>query len=158
MFIAFFASNVHSQSILFQSDGGELSVNGNVIALDALPKDLEFGEIDFSLQAISTFPMRVEINGKSYEIWEDRIIAASEAGNVHYRLSIGADGSFVSVESTGVLDFYGIENILSRQNGAVISPGMQIWDSLEYVANLLAPSPPPPPPPPQPPPPPPPPP
>jgi len=133
--IAFFVENTQSQSILFESKGGALSVNGNVIAPNTFPSDLEFGDVQFSLRAISSFPMRIEINGTLYDVWENRITKAETYGNPHYRISIGADGSFVSVESSTAPDLHDLTNALLQHMGGMFSSTRQMSDSLTQMIS-----------------------
>ncbi len=99
LLIAFFASNAQSQSIRVERVEGELRVNGEPIDVDALPEELDLGETEFSLQSVGTFPMRIEINGTRFEIWQDRIARADKSGPVSFKLAIGPDGTYTSIES-----------------------------------------------------------
>ncbi len=136
--IAFLAGNARSQSIHVERVMGELRVNGEPIAAESLPEELDLGEAEFSLQSSGNLPMRVEINGARFDIWQDRVSKADQAGPVHFKLSIGPDGTYTSIES-GAPDVHGLAEMLSQQvTGALSGPEMEMWNSVNHNPHIVA--------------------
>ncbi len=127
LLIAFFAGNAQSQSIRVERVEGELRVNGEPIDVDALPEELDLGEVEFSLQSSGPFPMWVEINGTRFEIWQDRVTKADKSGPVGFKLYIGPDGTYTTIES-GAPDVHGLAEMMFRQLAGMVSsaPAMEL--------------------------------
>ncbi len=136
--IAFLTGNARSQSIHVERVMGELRVNGEPIAVESLPEELDLGEAEFSLQSSGNLPMRVEINGARFDIWQDRVSKADQGGPVHFKLSIGPDGTYTSIES-GAPDVHGLAEMLSQQvTGALSGPEMEMWNSVNHNPHIVA--------------------
>ncbi len=120
LLIALFAGNAQSQSIRVERIEGQLRVNGEPIDVDALPEELDLGEVEFSLQSSGTFPMQIEINGTRFEIWQDRVTKADQGGLVHFKLYLEPDGTYTTIES-GALDVLGLVEMVSEQISGVVS-------------------------------------
>ena len=134
------AGNVQSQTIRFEGSDGKLKVNGAVIDSKNLPESLNLQGAHFSMQITGHFPMRVEVNGKPYEIWEDRIAEGNKGDHIHYRMTVESEGVF-SIESSAMIDnLYGLANTLSQQVESVFSSvsGMENWDSLGNALHSFA--------------------
>ena len=120
LLIALFAGNAQSQSIRVERIEGQLRVNGEPIDVDALPEELDLGEVEFSLQSSGTFPMQIEINGTRFEIWQDRVTKADQSGLVHFKLYLEPDGTYTTIES-GALDVLGLVEMMSEHISGVVS-------------------------------------
>ncbi len=126
---ALIAGSAQSQSIRFESDGGKFMVNKKIIKSSQIPEGLTVGDLSFSLHSMGPFPMRVEINGIHYEIWEDQIREATEDGQIDFRVFVGLDEPFIEIESFATpKDLYGFGSKLSESMMDVFSsipwPGM----------------------------------
>ncbi len=133
-------ASVQSQSILFERSRGKLRVNGEVIRAKDLPESLpDMEKAAFSMRMTGPFPMRVEINGIPYEVWEDSITEGGTSGNVHFRMSMEADGTF-SIASSASADLHGLASTLSQEiEGAFTSIAeMGLWDSLGSALHSFA--------------------
>ncbi|MDE2825694.1 MAG: hypothetical protein OXL40_00105 [Bacteroidota bacterium] len=100
--LAFCVTGDVSAQIRFSGDKDGLSVNGKTIDTGNLHESL-FSVVEilgtmpddggFSVFADVAFPMRVKINGATYEIWRDRIIESCEISNADHEVQIRTDSS-----------------------------------------------------------------
>lgn len=110
---------VNAQPILIEGREGLLTVNGTTV--ERLPDGLEFGEAEFSLRSVEPFPVRVRINGVHYDIWDDRVVKASEEEDVHFNMTVKSNGQSFTIESVSNLDMKRIADILLRFTQDVFS-------------------------------------
>lgn len=135
LLIALFAGNAQSQSIRVERIEGQLRVNGEPIDVDALPEELDLGEVEFSLQSSGAFPMQIKINGTRFEIWQDRVTKADQNGPVHFKLYFGPDGTYTTVES-GAPDVHGLVEMMSEQIAGVVSSVPTIEHDLRQMMEV----------------------
>ena len=135
--IALFAGNAQSQSIRVERVDGQLRVNGQPIDVDALPEELDLGEVEFSLLSSGTFPMRIEINGTRFEIWQDRVTKADRSGSVHFKLHFGPDGTYTTIES-GAPGVDGLVEMVSEQIAGVVSAVPAMEHDLRQMMEIAA--------------------
>ena len=93
--LAFYVTADVSAQIRFTGDKNGLSVNGEIIDAGNLHESLlNVVEIlsttghSFSVFAGGAFPIRVKINGATYEIWRDRIIESCENGKADHEVQV----------------------------------------------------------------------
>ena len=134
LLIAFFAGNAQSQSIRVERVEGQLRVNGEPIDADALSEELDLGEVEFRLQSSGIFPMRIEINGTRFEIWQDRVTKADKSGPVSFKLAIGPDGTYTTIES-GAPDVDGLVEMVSELVTGVASSVPTIEQVMEVLVK-----------------------
>lgn len=115
LIIAAFVNNSPAQSVTVKFSEGELNVNGKIIEPDALPENLDLGEVNFGLELMIPFPMRVLINGEIYEIWEDRVIKGDQNSSAHYRISLDPEGKNIRIRALQGADLGGLVDVLSYQ-------------------------------------------
>ena len=114
-----FLGGVDAQSILVEGVDGRLIVNGKTIEL--LPDGLDFGEAEFSLRSVRSFPLHIKVNEVFYEIWEDRVLKTDGGESADFNMTIEANGESVAIESNSSLDMENIVNALSQRIRDVFS-------------------------------------
>ena len=103
LLVAFFVTVDVSAQVYFVANKERLSVNGRIIESSNLPENLPdlVPPQGFTLYSISSFPMRVEINDLTYEIWRDRIVESCETGNLSYKIQISPDLASMEIATMG---------------------------------------------------------
>ncbi len=136
LLILFFVGSAQSQSIRVEHIEGQLSVNGEPIRSNALPEELDLGKAEFSLQSSGTFPMRVEVNGTSFEIWQDRVTKAKMRGPVSFKLVIDPNESYATIES-GEPDVNDLMEMVSQHMTGVVSAVPAMKNDLRNMIETI---------------------
>lgn len=136
LLIALFVGDAQSQTIRIERVDGQLRVNGEPIDVDVLPEELDLGEVEFRLQSSGTFPMRIEIDGARFEVWQDRVTKADKSGPVSFKLAIGPDGTYTTIES-GAPNVDGLVEMVSELVTGKASSVPTIEHTIEHIMEAL---------------------